>query len=151
MIHKDKQDKWFHDDSVNTTRTNGLPIYDGTTPPRTLADWQRWIDEHVEPLIKDESILSEAERIVNGDRQADYSDPVKNFSHIASIASAIMGKSVTAEECCIVMIAVKLARENYKHKRDNLVDLAGYVEILHRIKEHEVEDPQNQNRPTDQL
>lgn len=139
MIHKDKQDKWFHDDSVNTTRTNGLPIYDGTTPPKTLADWQRWIDEHVEPLIKDKSILSEAERIVNGDRQADYSDPVANFKHISEIASAISKEELSPTTCCIVMIAVKLARENYKHKRDNLVDLAGYVEILNRIKENEVE------------
>ena len=97
------------------------------------------MDEHVEPLIKDESILSEAERIVNGERQADYSDPVENFKHISAIASSISKKSLSPTDCAIVMIAVKLARENYKHKRDNLVDLAGYVEILHRIKEYEVE------------
>lgn len=132
MIHKDKQDKWFHDDSVNTTRTNGLPIYDGTTPPKTLADYERLTKGETE------SILSEAERIVNGDRQADYSDPVANFRHIAEIASAIIKEELSPTTCCIVMIAVKLARENYKHKRDNLVDLAGYVEILNRIKESEV-------------
>ena len=138
MIHKDKQDKWFHYDSVNTTRTNGLPIYDGTTPPKTLADCQRWVEEQVEPLIKTESILAEAERIVNGDRQADYSDPVANFKHISAIASSISKENLSPTTCAIVMIAVKLARENYKHKRDNLVDLAGYVEILNRIKESEV-------------
>jgi len=143
MIHKDKQDKWFHDDSVTTTRTGGMPIYDNLPPPpdkpQTIGDHLRWIDEHVEPLIKDESILSEAERIVNGDRQADYSDPVANFKHISAIASAIRKKGLSPTDCAIVMIAVKLAREDYKHKRDNLVDLAGYVEILNRIKEDEVE------------
>ena len=133
MIHKDKQEKWFQND---TAKGKPMNIIDG---PRTLADWQRWMDEHVEPLIKDESILSEAERIVNGDRQADYSDPVENFKHISAIASAIRKKGLSPTDCAIVMIAVKLARENYKHKRDNLVDLAGYVEILHRIKENEVE------------
>ncbi len=132
MSLQDKQDKWFHDDSVSTTRTNGLPIYDGTTPPKTLADYERLTKSETE------SILSEAERIVNGDRQADYSDPVENFKHISSIASAISKKCLSPTDCAIVMIAVKLARENYKHKRDNLVDLAGYVEILHRIKESEV-------------
>ena len=132
MIHKDKQDKWFHDDSVNTTRTNGLPIYDGTTPPKTFADYERLTKGETE------STLSEAERIVNGDRQADYSDPVANFKHISEIASAISKEELSPTTCCIVMIAVKLARENYKHKRDNLVDLAGYVEILNRIKENEV-------------
>lgn len=81
------------------------------------------------------SILQEADRIVNGDRQADYSDPVENFKHIAAIASAIRKKELTSEDCAVVLMAVKLARENYRHKRDNLVDLAGYTEILHRIKE----------------
>ena len=129
MIHRDKQDKWFRND---TSQTESVWLGD---EPITLADWQRWMDEHVKPLIKDESILSEAERIVNGDRQADYSDPVANFKHIADIASAISKEELSPTTCAIVMIAVKLARENYRHKRDNLVDLAGYVEILHRIKE----------------
>lgn len=133
MIHKDKQEKWFQND---TAKGKTMNIIDW---PRTLADWQRWMDEHVEPLIKTESILSEAERIVNGDRQADYSDPVANFKHISAIASSISKEKLSPTTCAIVMIAVKLARENYKHKRDNLVDLAGYVEILHRIKENEVE------------
>lgn len=127
MIHKDKQEKWFQND---TAKGKPMRIID---EPKPLADYDKLTKSETE------SILSEAERIVNGDRQADYSDPVENFKHIAEIASAIMGKDITAEECCIVMIAVKLARENYKHKRDNLVDLAGYVEILNRIKENEVE------------
>ena len=126
MIHKDKQEKWFSND---TAKGKPMRIID---EPKTLADYERLTKGETE------SILSEAERIVNGDRQADYSDQVANFNRIASIASAIMEKDITAEECCIVMIAVKLARENYKHKRDNLVDLAWYVEILNRIKESEV-------------
>ena len=134
MIHKDKQEKWFHDDSVTTTRTG---------KPQTIGDKFKvtngqWIDGIIEPLIKDESILSEAERIVNGDRQAHYSDPVENFKHISAIASSISKEELSPTTCAIVMIAVKLARENYKHKRDNLVDLAGYVEIMNRIKESEV-------------
>lgn len=84
------------------------------------------------------SILQEADKIVNGDRQADYSDPVENFTHIAEIASAILREDITASDCCVVMMAVKIAREQYKHKRDNLVDLAGYTEILYRINEAEI-------------
>ena len=125
-MHKDKQEKWFSND---TSQIEGVWLGD---EPRTLADYERLTKG------KTESILSEAERIVNGDRQADYSDPVKNFKHIASIASAISKENLSPTTCAIVMIAVKLARANYKHKRDNLVDLAGYVEILHRIKESEV-------------
>ncbi len=126
MIHKDKQDKWFSND---TSQTEGVWL---GGEPRTLADYERMTKGETE------SILSEAERIVNGDRQADYSDPVANFKHISAIASAISKKELSPTTCAIVMIAVKLARENFKHKRDNLVDLAGYVEILNRIKESEV-------------
>ena len=127
MKHKDKQDKWFQND---TSQTESVWLGD---EPKTLADYKRLTKSETE------SILSEAERIVNGERQADYSDPVENFKHIAAIASAISKKGLSPTDCAIVMIAVKLARENYKHKRDNLVDLAGYVEILNRIKENEVE------------
>ena len=126
MIHKDKQDKWFQND---TSQTESVWLGD---EPKTLADYERLTKGETE------SILSEAERIVNGDRQADYSDPVANFKHISAIASSISKENLSPTTCAIVMIAVKLARENYKHKRDNLVDLAGYVEILHRIKEKEV-------------
>ena len=126
MIHKDKQGKWFSND---TSQTESVWLGD---EPKTLADYERLAK------IETESIRSEAERIVNGDRQADYSDPVANFKHIAEIASAISKENLSPTTCAIVMIAVKLARESYKHKRDNLVDLAGYVEILHRIKDNEV-------------
>lgn len=98
-------------------------------------DWLELVEREETAEEKKESILQEAQRIVNGARQADYSDPVKNFEHIARIASAILKKEITPEECCIIMIAVKHAREQYKHKRDNLVDLVGYQEIFHRIKE----------------
>lgn len=126
MIHKDKQSKWFSND---TAKGKPMRIID---EPITLEDYERLTKSETE------STLSEAERIVNGERQADYPDPVANFKHIAEIASAISKEELSPTTCAIVMIAVKLARENHKHKRDNLVDLAGYVEILHRIKEKEV-------------
>ena len=86
-------------------------------------------------MNEEKSILQEAEIILNGDRQADYSDPVENFQRISNITSAILDKVITPEECCVVLMAVKHARENFNHKRDNMVDLAAYAEILHRIKE----------------
>lgn len=113
MSYTNKENKWFPRDFEE----NSMPKYHAPEPP------------------KQKSILQEADRIVNGDRQADYSDPVENFKHIAAIASAILKKNLAPTDCAIVMIAVKLARESYRHKRDNLVDLAGYTEILHRIKE----------------
>lgn len=85
------------------------------------------------------SILSEAESILGGDRQNDYADPVKNFDSIAKLASILNGRDMTDIECCNVLIAVKLIRERHKHKRDNLVDLCGYAEILNRLEDNNKE------------
>lgn len=97
------------------------------------------ISKQVEEIINNdpekESILQEAERIVNGDRQADYNDPIENFKRIATIASVLIGNEISPKDCCKVMMAVKLAREANKHKRDNLVDLCGYNHILNLIEE----------------
>lgn len=97
------------------------------------------ISKQVEEIINNdpekESILQEAERIVNGERQADYNDPIENFKRIATIASVLIGNEISPKDCCKVMMAVKLAREANKHKRDNLVDLCGYNHILNLIEE----------------
>ena len=82
-----------------------------------------------------QSILDEAKAIVEGRRQSDYGDPVESFERIAKTASMIMGKDLSPEECCAVLMAVKIVREGYRHKRDNLVDLCGYAHIMNEIKE----------------
>lgn len=80
------------------------------------------------------SILAEAEDIVNGSRQSDYGDARESFSRIATIASLMTRKKLSPEDCCAVMMAVKLVRESFNHKRDNLVDLCGYAELMNRLK-----------------
>lgn len=91
------ENKWFPKDFDGTV-TSSYPLTDD--------------------MLARESILQEADRIVNGDRQVDYSDPVENFKHIAAIASAILKKELVPEDCAVVLMAVKLARETYKHKRE---------------------------------
>ena len=82
-----------------------------------------------------QSILDEAKAIVEGSRQSDYGDPVESFAKIAKVASMIVGKDLSPKECCAVLMAVKIVREGYKHKRDNLVDLCGYAHIMNEINE----------------
>jgi len=81
-----------------------------------------------------ESILLEAEAIVNGKRATDYGDSNENLRNIAAIAT-LLGQPIDGKGVCRVMMAVKLAREKFNHKRDNLVDLAGYAELLNRWEE----------------
>ena len=87
----------------------------------------------------EKSILSEAEEIVNGSRHSDYGDARESFGRVATIASVMTGKELSPEDCCSVMMAVKLVRESFKHKRDNLVDLCGYAHIMNELNENESE------------
>lgn len=81
------------------------------------------------------SILSEAQEIVGGIRHSDYGDSRESFGRVASIASVMTGKELAPEDCCAVLMAVKLVRESFAHKRDNLVDLCGYAELMNQLKE----------------
>ena len=82
------------------------------------------------------SILEEAIEILNGSRQCDYGDPVESFKRIAQLANLMSNSNdFTPVKCCIVLMATKLTRESKVHKRDNLVDLAGYGCIKQFLEE----------------
>lgn len=76
------------------------------------------------------SILIEAESLVHGDRNESYGHPLDDFRRTAKMWSAILGIEVRPEQVGLCMIAVKLSRECHAHKRDNLVDIAGYAETV---------------------
>lgn len=86
-----------------------------------------------QPPTKDETILEEAARILGGDRQADYGDPVRNFINIAKEVNRWCGTELSPLDCVNVHIATKTCREQFRHKRDNQVDLVAYQEIKRRI------------------
>lgn len=85
------------------------------------------------------SVLLEAEQLVHGPRQAAYGHPKDDFSRTAALASILLAKklnmALTPEDVALFMVCVKLSREVNKHKRDNLVDLCGYVETLAMLRE----------------
>lgn len=75
----------------------------------------------------DKSLADEAYAIVSGARQANYDHPVRNFKRIAQIWSVILDKEITEEQVGLCMVGLKLAREVFKHNRDNFVDMIGYA------------------------
>lgn len=85
------------------------------------------------------SVLLEAERLVHGERQASYGHPKDDFSRTAALATIVLAKRLsgplTPEDVAKFMVCVKLSREVNGHKRDNLVDLCGYVETLAMLRE----------------
>lgn len=80
-----------------------------------------------------ESILQEAERVVNGPRRVAYNHPLDNFTSIAQLWSAFLGMDISAEQVGLMMILFKIPRENFKHGRDHLVDIAGYAQCIQII------------------
>jgi hypothetical protein len=82
-------------------------------------------------------ILAEADRIAGSIRSGDYGHPLTNHWRIAQIWNALLSDKlsspITPREVALMMIALKLARESHSPKRDNLVDIAGYVKCVEMI------------------
>ncbi|MCG3181412.1 MAG: hypothetical protein BIFFINMI_03805 [Phycisphaerae bacterium] len=81
-------------------------------------------------------ILAEAAEITSTDRRQAYGHPTDNFGRIADIWNVVLaGKLVDdavldAADVGRCMVGLKLARESFAHRRDNLVDIAGYARTL---------------------
>jgi len=118
----------------------GMPIFDiatlqtiGPNPPVPAVNMHRLTVVHNEQPEQPESVLDEAKRITGGTRREDYGHPADDFRKTARMWSGILagklldGAEITAMDVPLCMIAVKLARQAHRHKRDNLVDIAGYA------------------------
>lgn len=85
------------------------------------------------------SILEEALQVSGENRQRDYGHPLENHERIAAVWNVVLGKKltkpITPEEVVWCMIGVKLAREVNSPKRDNSLDVAGYVNCLDLIEQ----------------
>lgn len=77
-----------------------------------------------------ETVLQEAERIINGERRSDYGDVRESFEQIAALWSIVIGATVTAEHVALCMIQLKIARTLNGWQRDSIVDIAGYAGCL---------------------
>ena len=85
------------------------------------------------------SICEEADTLVNGPRRGEYGPYKDSLERICTIANAMLSKEeaeildatseLTPSIVSKVLIALKLAREANKHKRDNLVDACGYLQL----------------------
>ena len=79
------------------------------------------------------SILDDAAQLVQGSRNEAYGHPLQDFQRVAVIWSGILNVLVTPEQVGLCLAGLKLAREAYQHKRDHLIDLAGYADCLQQI------------------
>jgi hypothetical protein len=103
------------------------PIYDYTTGAEFVPD------VHLEVFGGSESPLEAAQRLVYGNRNKSYDHPFTNFTNIGKIWEGIKGIPFSPEDVALMMAGVKLARESFKHKLDNIRDGVGYLATLDRI------------------
>lgn len=83
---------------------------------------------------------SEAATEIVANRQGVYGHPGQVYSLWAKLLVPIMGREPTADECSMMLILLKCAREiNTDYPldyRDNLDDIAGYANVLYLTKEY---------------
>lgn len=81
-----------------------------------------------EPFVNRRGMLEEADACVNGDRNADYGDPIQDFRRTGQMWGAYLGVPVEPHDVAAMMCMLKVSRIRWSPtKRDNWVDLAGYA------------------------
>jgi len=94
---------------------------------------QSIIETPDKPVPARAEILREAERLITGDRNRTYGEPMENFENIARLFNTFLryklkdGAEITPGDTAGLMILVKLAREMSGPTEDNKLDIAGYA------------------------
>ena len=76
------------------------------------------------------NILKEADEIINErveEKERMYGPFEEGMEIAAKLASLMTSKDITAVDMYKCMIALKLSRESYSHKEDNLLDAVAYL------------------------
>lgn len=79
-----------------------------------------------------EEILNKAKECVCGDRDKQYGEPEDCFELIAKYWEVYLAQKGTllelfGEDIAAMMVLLKIARNQYKSKDDNWIDIAGYA------------------------
>ena len=81
---------------------------------------------------KTKELFDECESIV-GDRGQDYGEAKESFSRIAGLWSAYLKIEVSAKDVALMLSLFKIAREQGKPKRDNIVDGINYLALSEQL------------------
>lgn len=94
-------------------------------------EWLRVPAESIKPIAATpsviETILQEAQRIVDGPRREHYGEPKANHGRTAALWSAFLGVPISMRQVCVLNILQKISRDAHSPQRDNLTDIAGYA------------------------
>lgn len=72
--------------------------------------------------------LNQAIRLIDGDREGVYGDPLVSHERIGKLWSALLGVEINAHQVAMMMAAMKLSRlAGQAEHKDSWIDLAGYA------------------------
>lgn len=103
-------------------------------PPveKTLGFSQQF--SNYDPFTEVVGVLEEAKQIVTGARREEYGGIEDSFKIIADLWTVYLKKPVSSKDVAMLMVLMKVAREEYCHKTDNLVDICGYASLAEVLK-----------------
>lgn len=80
-------------------------------------------------------ILDIAKKIINAERKDAYGEPEDCFAEIAVLWNwyTVGRGQITSYDVAIMMSLLKLVREKYQHKEDNLIDACGYLALANDL------------------
>ena len=86
------------------------------------------------------NILKKADEIINQrqeEKERMYGPFEEGMERAAMIASGATGKDITAQDMYMCLVALKLSRQSYNHKEDNLLDAVAYLGALNNYENGE--------------
>jgi hypothetical protein len=130
-------------DASLAREVNFTPVTGSTSLPLPDGPIKKQQEEVFTPKL---SVLQEAQKIIYGERNESYGDPADNHGTTAELFNAFIkrkygeGKDwlmicLDAEDVCWFNVFQKISREAHCSKRDNLIDIAGYVGNIEMMQE----------------
>lgn len=95
---------------------------------------------YIPPTPPIPSVLEEAESLIHGDREQDYGHPSKNLRAIADMWEMYLHHKykadfpIEASDVAWMMNLLKMCRDFQGAKRDTIVDAAGYIGLIGRVR-----------------
>ena len=95
--------------------------------------------------VINEDILNKVKNIVNGDRVDSYGPPKESFKRIADYWNVYMNhtigdRNILPKDVAMLMALFKLAREENKHKEDNIIDAIAYLVLYNNLIKEEINE-----------
>lgn len=100
--------------------------------------------EYAEQKVKEQEVINEdilykVKNIITSDRLDSYGLPKESFQRIADYWNIYLSHKkdniITPKDVAIMMALFKLAREENKHKEDNIVDMLAYILLYDKVRE----------------